>query len=162
MSILLKHLHDRAAHAHPNPTEGQQRAGNYRKGHVKAHGLDVTIENAKGSIRRGTGRDGKPWQVRMAFPYGYIKRTTGADGDHVDVTIGPHLKCPRIYVVDQRDADTGKFDEHKVYMGFASADHVRRAYRQGFSDRRGDDRMGAITEMSPDQFRSWLKAGDTT
>ena len=45
-----------AAHAHPNPTEGQQRAGNYRKGHVKAHGLDVTIENAKGSIRRGTGR----------------------------------------------------------------------------------------------------------
>lgn len=162
MSILLKHLHDRAAHAHPNPTEGQQRAGNYRKGHVKAHGLDVTIENAKGSIRRGTGRDGKPWQVRMAFPYGYIKRTTGADGDHVDVTIGPHLKCPRIYVVDQRDADTGKFDEHKVYMGFASADHVRRAYRQGFSDRRGDDRMGAITEMSPDQFRSWLKDGDTT
>ena len=38
MSILLKHLHDRAAHAHPNPTEGQQRAGNYRKGHLKATG----------------------------------------------------------------------------------------------------------------------------
>lgn len=162
MSILLKHLHDRAAHAHPNPSDAQKEAGNYRKGHLKAHGLDVTIENAKGAMRRGVGADGKPWQVRMAFPYGYIKRTTGADGDHVDVTIGPHLKSPRIYIVDQRDADTGKFDEHKVYMGFASADHVRRAYRQGFSDRRGDDRLGAITEMSPEQFRAWLKDGDTT
>lgn len=159
--ILLKHLHDRAARAHPNPTEAQASAGNYRKGHVKAHGLDVTIENAKGSMRRGVGRDGNPWQCRMKYPYGYIKRTTGADGDHVDVTIGPHLKSPRIYVVDQLDADTGKFDEHKVYMGFASVGQVRRAYGECFSDRRGADRLGAITEMSPDQFRAWLKDGDT-
>ena len=31
------------------PTEAQKTAGNYQKGHVRIHGLDVTIENPKGS-----------------------------------------------------------------------------------------------------------------
>ena len=34
------------------PTDGQKEAGNYQMGHIKVHGLDVTIETPKGAIRQ--------------------------------------------------------------------------------------------------------------
>lgn len=33
------------------PTDAQKEAGNYKKGHVWIQGLDITIENPKGSVR---------------------------------------------------------------------------------------------------------------
>lgn len=39
----------------PEPTDAQKEAGNYAKGHVRISGLDVSIENPKGSMRRGGG-----------------------------------------------------------------------------------------------------------
>lgn len=47
------------------PTEAQKEAGNYKKGHVKIDGYDVTIENPKGSVRRGTDASGKQWEQKM-------------------------------------------------------------------------------------------------
>lgn len=158
---LASHLRRRASEADQNPTEPQKVVGNYRKGHVRAHGLDVTIENPQGSFRRGVDKGGKPWAVRMANHYGYIRGTTGADGDHVDCYIGPHLKSPKIFVVDQRDADSGDHDEHKCFMGFASRQQVVNAYHKAFSDGRAADRMGHIAEMTPGAFRAWLQHGDT-
>lgn len=144
------------------PTPAQAEAGNYRKGRVKAHGLPIVIETARGSMRRGIGHDGKPWAVRSPAHYGYISRTEGADGDHVDVYIGPHLKSKKVYVLDQRHADTGRFDEHKVFLGFASARQVLAMYRRAFSDGKADARFGKLMEMSPEQFRDWLAKADTT
>lgn len=48
-----------------NPTEGQKEAGNYKKGHLKLDGYDITIEQPKGSIRRGTDDNGKQWEPSM-------------------------------------------------------------------------------------------------
>lgn len=143
------------------PTEAQKRAGNYAKGHVRVHGLDIAIENPKGAARSGVGGDGRTWSVKMPSHYGYIKRTEGADGDHVDVYLGPHLKSPRVYVIDQKDADSGKFDEHKAFIGFASKPHVVATYRKAFSDGRSGERLGAIHEMSVGAFKDWLNR-DTT
>lgn len=145
-----------------NPTDAQAEAGNYKKGHVRLHGLDISVETPRGALRRGIGRSGKSWQVRMGNHYGYIRRTEGADGDHVDVYLGTHRKSPLIYVVDQRDAETGAFDEHKCFIGFASPKQVKRAYEQAFSDGRASDRLGHIEEMTVAQFKDWLKDGDTT
>lgn len=154
---------DRAAsYAHRNPSEAQQESGNYRKGHVKFQGLDIAIENARGSVRRGVGADGKPWAVKMPAHYGYIKRSEGADGDHVDVYIGPHLKSPHVFVIDQVDADSGEYDEHKVMLGFGSKRQAENFYKQGFSDGKGGDRIGHITEMPMGEFKDWLKDEDTT
>ena len=66
------------------PTEAQKAAGNYRKHHVRIHGLDIALENVKGGKRSGVGHNGRRWTVTMPAHYGYIKRTEGADGDHVD------------------------------------------------------------------------------
>lgn len=144
------------------PTEAQKEAGNYRKFHTRMHGLDIAIENLKGSERNGKGEDGKKWSVTMPAHYGYIKRTEGADGDHVDAYIGPHSDSKKAYVVNQVDHKTGKFDEHKVMLGFKSEADARRTYEDGFSDGRGKERLGSIHHMPIEEFKEWLNNGDTT
>src|SRR5215510_9043810 len=131
-----------------NPTEAQKEAGNYKKAHVNVHGLDIAIENPRGSTRRGVSDDGKPWSVKMPDHYGYIKRSEGADGDHVDCYVGDNLSSNRVFIVNQQDADTKKFDEHKVMLGYPSKDSALSAYKRAFSDGRGHERIGSVKEMS--------------
>lgn len=55
-----------------NPTDAQKEAGNYKKGHIKVDGLNITIEQPKGSIRRGTDANGKQWEsARQAYLSNY-------------------------------------------------------------------------------------------
>lgn len=143
------------------PTEAQKEAGNYRKAHTSVHGLDITIENARGSQRTGVDHGGKPWSVTMPDHYGYIKRTEGSDGDHVDCYIGNSPKSDKVYIVDQIDAETGKFDEHKCMLGFPDQKAAVSAYHSAFSDGKGKDRIGSVTELSVDSFKDWLKSGQT-
>jgi hypothetical protein len=143
----------------PEPTEAQKEAGNYKKGHLTLQGLDIALENPKGSTRSGTDQDGKAWQSTMAHDYGYIKRTLGADGDHVDVFIGDQPDSETVYVVDQVDPKTGKFDEHKVMMGFADESSARAGYLANYE--KGWKGLGTIKAMPVDEFKRWLKEGDT-
>lgn len=151
-----------APNAATEPSDAQKEAGNYRKAHVRVHGLDVTIENPKGSTRSGTAPNGEPWSVVMPGHYGYVKRTKGADGDQVDVYIGDHPESDHVFVVDQNDAATGQFDEHKAILGASDEAEAQRLYEAGFSDGKGKERIGGITEMSVEEFRSWVTSGDTT
>ncbi|MDM5134081.1 hypothetical protein OB953_00450 [Aeromonas salmonicida] len=144
----------------PEPTEAQKEAGNYKKGHLTLQGLDIALENPKGSTRSGTDQDGKAWQSTMAHDYGYIKRTLGADGDHVDVFIGDQTDSETVYVVDQVDPKTGKFDEHKVMMGFADEQAARAGYLANYE--KGWKGLGTIKAMPVDEFKVWVKEGDTT
>lgn len=144
------------------PTEAQAAAGNYRKDHLTWNGLGIAIETNKGGVRSGTGPDGKKWSVTMPSDYGYIKRTSGADGDHVDVYMGGNPDSKKVFVVDQVDADAGRFDEHKCLLGFNSQAAAVAAYHAAFDDGRGPDRMGAVVEMDVDEFKEWVKHGDTT
>ncbi len=145
------------------PTEAQAKAGNYQMGHVKLHGLDISIETPKGGTRRKTV-DGKvEWEVPdMPAAYGYVKGTKGNDGDHVDVFIGDAVKSNRVFVIDQIDADTGKFDEHKAVLGVNSAEEAGTIYNQSFSDGKGPDRVGGITELSVSEFKDWVRDGKKT
>lgn len=150
-----------AVHNH-NPSEAQKKAGNYSKTHRFFQGLDITLENLKGHWRLGIGKDGKRWSVKMPAHYGYIKRTEGADGDHVDCYIGPNDKSDQVFVVDQKDAETDRFDEHKCLIGFNSEKEALATYKAGFSDGKGADRLGHIRRMSMAEFRKWLDRGDTS
>jgi hypothetical protein len=141
----------------PEPTEAQKEAGNYRKGHTRIHGLDIAIENPKGSIRSGTDSKGKKWEVTMDSHYGYIKKTEGADGDHVDVFIGPNPGSDDVFVVDQMNPN-GSFDEHKVMIGYDSPQEAKTGYLKNYSK---GWKVGPITAMSMDQFKEWLKTDKT-
>lgn len=142
------------------PTEAQKEAGNYKKGHLTLQGMDIALENPKGSTRSGTDKDGKAWQSTMAHDYGYIKRTTGADRDHVDVFIGDQPDSETVYVVDQVDPKTGKFDEHKVMMGFADEQAALDGYLANYE--KGWKGLSAIKAMPIEEFKRWVKEGDTT
>lgn len=140
------------------PTPAQAEAGNYRKRHVTWNGLDLAIETEAGQERTGIGGDGKPWSVTLQHPYGYIKRTRGADGDQVDVYLGPQPQSPHVYIVDQIDHQTGQFDEHKALLGFPDEASARAAYSAGFSDGLGNARMGALQPLTVRQFKTWLES----
>lgn len=159
---LAHHVREQVSRVNLRPTDGQKKAGNYRKGHIQVHGLNISIENPKGSWRSGTSLDGKTWRSKLPYHYGYLKRTTGADGDHVDVFVGPHLKSPHVFAIDQHVTHGSRgFDEHKIMLGFASKAQARKAYIAAFSDGRGAKRIGHIEHMSIDAFKAWLRNGDT-
>lgn len=157
---------DNAAHAAatsiqndlPEPTPAQIEAGNYKKGHIKVHGLDIAVENPRGSERRGTDPDGKEWAHKMSDHYGYIKKTTGADNEHIDTYVGRNPESEQIFVVDQIDQKTGGFDEHKVMMGFNSQEDAVQAYSSNFDK---GWKVGPVRAMNKDEFKTWLKDGDT-
>lgn len=160
---LAAHINEQARAVNLNPSDGQKKAGNYQKGHVRVHGLDISIENPKGSYRSGVSpSSGKPWKSRLPHHYGYIRKTEGGDGDHLDVYLGPHLKSPDVYVIDQHDLDSGFWDEHKAFIGFGSMAQAKKAYHAAFSDGRGNDRIGHIARLSVPEFKEWLKTGETT
>lgn len=120
--------------ATPQPTEGQRRAGNFAKGHVRLQGLDISIENPAGSTRAGVDPQGKPWRSAVVGHYGYIRRTEGKDGDQVDVYLGDGAENPDlpVFVVDQIDPKTRRFDEHKVMLGFPTLDAAIGGYLENY------------------------------
>lgn len=135
------------------PTEAEKENGDYAKGEIEIHGLTVAIENPKGSERSGTTQEGEAWSVSIAHDYGYIKGTKGADGDEVDVFIGPDLESERVFVINQVGKD-GELDEHKVMLGFATKEDAEQGYLSSY--RAGWDGLGSTQEMSVDELRAWL------
>ena len=136
-----------------NPTEAQKEAGNYKKGHVRIDGMDITIENPKGSIRSGVDANGKQWSVTMNNTYGYIRGTRGVDGDHIDIFLSDNPESGNVYVVDQIRQDTGEFDESKVLYGFNSMEEARQAYLSNYEK---DWKVGVITEVAKEEFKKWI------
>ena len=150
-----------AAEADTEASDAQKEAGNYRKGHIAIGGLDIAIENPKGSVRSGVSKSGKKWSIILKDHYGYIKRTKSeADGDHIDVFIGPTPNWRTMFIVDQIVPATGKFDEIKCMLGYRSADEAKAAYLRNYAP--GWRGFGAITPMTVDGFRRWLASGVTS
>jgi hypothetical protein len=141
----------------PEPTQAQKEAGNYQKGHVPWNGLDLSIENPRGSERSGTREDGTTWSHAMSDHYGYIKRTEGADGEQVDAYLGPKPESNRVFVVDQLNQKTGGFDEHKAMLGYDTQEEAVNAYRSNFDK---GWKVGPVTPMAVDEFKTWLKDGN--
>ena len=151
--VEAKRLHEEELKVDTNPTEAQKEAGNYKKGHIKINGFDVTIEQPAGSVRSGKDANGKEWSVTMNNTYGYIRGTESVDGDHIDVFLGPDMNSDMVYVVDQVNTD-GSFDEHKVMMGFSSLEDARSAYLSNYGE--GWQGLGNITGVALDEFKKWI------
>lgn len=143
------------------PTPGQIRAGNYPKLHYRLSGMDISIENPKGSYRRGVAEDGKSWKTLMKSDYGYIRGTTARDGDHVDVFVSDKARrsAPKVvHIVDQVVPGTKVFDEHKCMIGWDTIKDAKKAYLENYE--KGWDGFGTITAVTMDDFKKWLKTRD--
>lgn len=152
---IKQKLKDERKKVNVNPSELQKKAGNYKMGHIKLLGFDITIENPKGIYRRGTDPNGKEWKTKMHNDYGYFVKTLGKDGDAIDVFIGNHLNSKQIFCVDQKIK--GEFDETKVMLGFTDIDQAKKAYLSNYdSDWKG---FWKITEVDIETFKNWLYDG---
>lgn len=145
-----------AAQTNLTPTDEQKASGEFKKGIVELDGLRIAIENPKGTIRRGKTADGNEWSVTMPAAYGEILGTEGAEGDRVDVYIGPEPERDTVYVIDQHDPKTGAFNEHKTVIGAPSTQAAEAIYDAAFSDGSGPKRRRLVVALSKSQFKQWL------
>lgn len=151
---LLDHIAEAREMVDTSPTEAQKEAGNYKKGHVRIDGYDVTIENPKGSVRSGRDANGQEWSITMNNDYGYIRGTKAVDGDHIDIFLSDNPSEGNVFVVDQLN-EKGEFDESKVMYGFPSMDEARSSYLANYSPG-WENRISTITEVTKDEFYKWI------
>lgn len=124
---------------------------------LKFAGMDISIETAKGETRRWYDPHGKEsGSTKMKCDYGYIRRTEGTDGDHVDVYVGPHKDSDRVFIVNQmKKPDFNSFDEQKVMLGFKTAADAKAAYLAHYNDKRF---FGSMLSVGMDWFKERVLA----
>jgi hypothetical protein len=122
------------------------------------HGLGIAIENPKGSVRKWRDpKTGESGETTIVTPYGYVEDTKGADGEEVDVFVGPHPESDKVFVINQRRVDDyRRFDEHKVVLGARTIDEARSIYLRNY-DKKGPKMLGSIRVWSVERFKRWLE-----
>jgi hypothetical protein len=155
--ISSQEIDIRANEADTHPSEAQKEAGNYKMGHISVNGMQISIENPRGSKRYYKNPDGSQGYNVMKDHYGYFNITKGKDGDAVDVFIGPEIDIfENVYCVDQNNKE-GEFDETKVMLGYLSKEEAKAAYMSNYSpDWKG---FRSITGVSLRVFKKWLYRG---
>lgn len=143
----------------PEPTPAQAEAENYKVGRVKLSGLNVSIENPAGSIRRGIDQSGKAWETKMRDHYGRIPGAWAPDGDNTDIFIKPgtpeNWDGP-VFVVNQLNPKTGEFDEFKAVAGAKNLGEAKTLYMRNFQS--GWSGMGDVAEFKDmSAFRDWAE-----
>jgi ATP-dependent protease ClpP protease subunit len=139
-------------------TKTQKESGNYDKGRVTLKNIPITIENPKGSTRSGYSPEGKRWESKMNFTYGYIDNSIGVDGDELDVYLGPLADTEQdflVYIINQVDPITKKFDEHKIMFGFSNSSEAKKAYLSCYEE--GWQGYGSMDQISLTGFNSWIR-----
>lgn len=116
----------------------EKRAAHKLDGRTTFRGLEISIETNKGNFRYWYDphekREGK---TKMLYPYGYIRRTKGLDGDHVDVFVGPNEQAENVYVILTKKAPKfEKDDEEKCMLGFDSLEAAKKAFSAHYDDPR--------------------------
>lgn len=102
----------------------------------------------------------KGWFNEMKSHYGKFVGTIGSDLDPVDVFLGDkaHDETLPVFVVDQVNED-GSYDEHKFLVGYENEAAARQGYLENYD--KGWTGLGAISELSLDELKTWLADGDT-
>lgn len=125
-------------------------SGHKLQGRTTFQGMNISIENKKGSIRRGTDSDGHKWVIKMHYDYGYIRGTEGADGDHVDCYLGDNENARNVYIIHQKIPGTDTYDEDKCMLGFNTLEEAKAAYLKQY-DKPGF--FGGIDTVAVEVFK---------
>jgi Inorganic Pyrophosphatase len=121
---------------------------------TKVAGLDIGIQTDKGQERKHHGG------VKFPAPYGYIGKTEDNDDMNVDVYLGPNKNSKKAYVINQLKKN-GKFDEHKVMLGYDDKAAAVKDYKASWPKKKAERKYGDTVEMTTDQLKHWLKKGNT-
>lgn len=114
-------------------------------------GVRCAIEWPKGTKRKYMDKkDPKKvnYEKLMKADYGYIPGTEDADGEQLDVYVGPDLKSDKVFVIRQLK-DDGSFDENKVMMGYDTFEAAKKSYL----DHMPRKRLGRVTQTTVEHFK---------
>ena len=125
-------------------------------GKLEFQDLPISVENRAGSRRYWYDPNSdEHGSTKMKYPYGYIRGTSGMDGDEVDVFVGPDTASTTVFVVTQmKRPEFTEVDEQKVMLGFTSAKEAKRAYLEHYNDPKF---FGSMKEFTIDEFKQRLK-----
>ena len=155
--ISKKEIDDRCKEINTSPTQAQKDASNYKMAHISIKGMQISIENPKGS-KRYYVEDGVEKFNVINNHYGYFTKSLGKDGDAVDVFLGPNIEnFERVYCIDQNKKGSNEFDETKVMLGFNSKEEAKEAYLSNYSP--GWKGFRKITSVPLNVFKKWLYRG---
>jgi len=108
-------------------------------------GMQIGIEWPAGSIRTWEGSD---YSRFMHCAYGYVRSTTGEDGEEMDVYVGSNLEgAEDVYELEQLSRN-GSFDEYKYMIGFNSSFDAKEMFLKHMDP----EQMGKMSTISPDDF----------
>lgn len=118
--------------------------------------MDISIEHDKGDIREWKDRDGTEGKTKMTYPYGYIRRTVGADEEQIDCYVGPNKDSEKVFIIHQMAVPSFKrYDEDKVMLAFTTKREAKAAYLMHYSDPRF---LGSMTVTTVENFkRTYVK-----
>lgn len=116
---------------------------------LKWNGLDISIENRKGSFRVDKQHNPPEWKTKMLCDYGYIRGTEAVDGDHLDVFVGGDPNATSVFIINQNDPNTGKFDEQKCMLNFPNAAAAKKMYLNHYDSLKF---FGSMKVLSVDEF----------
>jgi hypothetical protein len=121
-------------------------------------GFPIAVENEAGSIRLWQDTDGEKGSTKMKVDYGFIEGYLGGDGEELDVYVGPDEDAQEVYTVHQLRAPQYKrWDEDKVFIGFASAQDAKDCFLAHRNEPRA---FGGMTTHPRAMFAAKLRARD--
>ena len=127
------------------------------QGHINFQGLDIAVENRKGSVRKGTTPDGHKWRTVMKVPYGYFTAPAKAkDGESVDVFVGPKKDADAAFVVHQHKPNGKGHDEDKVILGVRTEEEAKKLYLNHYDQ---PQMLGDISEVPMERLKEQLGSG---
>lgn len=110
---------------------------------------------------KGQDRVKKDWSYPVPDAYGHFTDVKGADGDELDCYLSTDFDpSASPVVVDQQDADTQKFDEHKVFLGYKDPKDAVSVYMQSFGDGKAPQRYAGSVTLSQSDFQEWISSGE--
>lgn len=99
---------------------------------LKRHGLKITIEHPRGSLRILHDDDGNVvYKQHMHAHYGEFTNTKGRDGDPVDCFVGPYENAKEVYIIHMLDKGPVKAereDEDKCFVSYQSPEAAKTAF----------------------------------
>lgn len=121
-------------------------------------GLTLIIEYLKGQDRVK-----KTWRYPVPDAYGHFVDVKGADGDELDFYLSSTFDpTASPVIVDQQDADTKVFDEHKVFLGYTDPQTAIDTYMNSFGDGKAPGRFAGSVTLSQSDFEEWVSSGEVT
>lgn len=130
---------------------------------VGSPSVAVVIEYLPGSIRRKVRDNGQEVTNVMPAGYGRISRTTDIHGEDLDMYLNAkgYTEDAPVFIIDQVGL-TGMFDEHKVMFGFPTVKDATDTYLSVVKPGIAPVKIGAVTQMSQEQFHQWIARPDKT